>query len=73
MHTRTETNQILRRRIKYHRTMAGVQQKDLAAALGVKVANISNIERGVCKPDVHTLREICHYLKIPLTELLEGF
>jgi transcriptional regulator with XRE-family HTH domain len=73
MQTRTETYQILRWRIKYHRAAAKISQKDLAAALGWKISKLSNIERGSTKPDLHTLRELCQPLKITLPTLLDGF
>jgi transcriptional regulator with XRE-family HTH domain len=53
------------------RVEAGVQQRDLAARLGVPVSVLSKIETGHRGVDALELRAICAALGVPLADFVE--
>ena len=60
----------LGKRIRYYRKLQGYTQEDFAFALDTSPAYVSNIERGIKKPSLQKLFEICSILNITLNDLL---
>ncbi|MDH5412131.1 MAG: helix-turn-helix transcriptional regulator, partial [Alphaproteobacteria bacterium] len=58
-----ETMPITPRQIRAARAMLDVKQRDLAAAAGISLATLNNIERGVADPRSSTLAAIERALK----------
>lgn len=56
-------------RIRAIRLDRGVAMKDLAAALGVSISAVSQMERGITRPAVHRLPPLSQALGVSLTEL----
>lgn len=55
---KTELNK-LAKFLKEKRTLAGLSQKDVATSLGYSTSQfISNWERGISQPPIHTLRKL---------------
>ena len=54
-------------RIKELRTRIGIQQKDMASALGIGQSTLSQYETGARQPDYATLQKIANYLMSPST------
>ena len=63
---------IIGMRLKQKRMEKKITQEKLAEALDVSVAYISRIERGSTEINLKRLTEICHILKISLSEILDG-
>jgi len=57
-------------RLKYLRKENGLTQDNLAEALNVTKGTVSVWERGVRKPDIKTLEEICKYFEVTMGYLL---
>ena len=58
---------VLRRvRVEQHRTL-----RDVAAAAGLSLAHLSEVERGRTEPSSEVLAAICRALGLPIEELLE--
>ena len=64
-----ETNPMICDRIRHYREGLGVEQKALAAMVGVTANAVSNWERGRARPDVNLLPDICEALQITLYQL----
>ena len=60
----------LGRRIRYFRKLQGYTQEEFAFELNTSPAYISNIERGIKKPSLQKLLEICRLLQISPNDLL---
>ena len=56
-------------RIRHYREGLGLEQKALAAMVGVTANAVSNWERGRARPDVNLLPNICEALQITLYQL----
>ena len=56
-------------RIRHYREEMGMEQKALAAMVGVTANAVSNWERGRARPDVNLLPDICEALQITLYQL----
>ena len=56
-------------RIRHYREELGMEQKALAAVVGVTANAVSNWERGRARPDVNLLPNICEALRITLYQL----
>lgn len=56
--------------LKQKRVMMGLSQKDVAEKLGYSTSQfISNWERGVSQPPLHTLRKLSNLYKISADEM----
>ena len=64
-----ETKPMICDRIRHYREGLGVEQKALAAMVGVTANAVSNWERGRARPDVNLLPNICEALQITLYQL----
>ena len=60
---------IICERIKHYRELTGMEQKSLAAKVGVTANSVSNWENGRSRPDVNLLPSICEALNITLYDL----
>ena len=65
----TETKPMICDRIRHYREGLGMEQKALAAMVGVTANAVSNWERGRARPDVNLLPDICEALQITLYQL----
>lgn len=65
----TETKPMICDRIRHYREELGMEQKALAAMVGVTANAVSNWERGRARPDVNLLPNICEALQITLYQL----
>ncbi|CAK7024484.1 helix-turn-helix transcriptional regulator [Phascolarctobacterium sp.] len=59
------------KKIRRFREQKGISQKDFASAIGQSNAKVSNWERGLNRPDVDMLTEICKVLGVSSDELLD--
>lgn len=57
-------------RIKELRTRIGIQQKDMASALGIGQSTLSQYETGARQPDYATLQKIANYFDVSIDYLL---
>ena len=64
--------EVFSKNIKKFMEINNVDRYKLAEALDVSVAYISRIERGSTEINLKRLTEICHILKISLSEILDG-
>ncbi len=64
-----ETKPMICDRIRHYREGLGMEQKALAAMVGVTANAVSNWERGRARPDVNLLPNICEALQITLYQL----
>ena len=64
-----ETKPMICDRIRHYREKLGMEQKALAAMVGVTANAVSNWERGRARPDVNLLPNICEALQITLYQL----
>ena len=64
-----ETKPMICDRIRHYREELGMEQKALAAMVGVTANAVSNWERGRARPDVNLLPNICEALQITLYQL----
>ena len=64
-----ETKPMICDRIRHYREKLGMEQKELAAMVGVTANAVSNWERGRARPDVNLLPNICEALRISLYQL----
>lgn len=58
--------------IKRKRLEAGMNQTDLAGAVGVLTSTVSAWERGISKPQPRNLKKIAGALNCTIAELLEA-
>ena len=61
----------LGRNLYGYRKKKKLTQEELAEQLNLSVGFISQLERGITKPSLDTLSEICSYLDCPIGDLLE--
>ena len=61
------------RELKRIREAAGVSQKDLADAVGIKSPSLSQIESGKIGPSVETLYRLCRELKVSADHFAKFF
>lgn len=66
-----ETKPMICDRIRHYREELGMEQKALAAMVGVTANAVSNWERGRARPDVNLLPNICEALQITLYQLYD--
>ena len=66
-----ETKSMICDRIRHYREKLGIEQKALAAMVGVTANAVSNWERGRARPDVNLLPNICEALQITLYQLYD--
>lgn len=66
-----ETKPMICDRIRHYREGLGMEQKALAAMVGVTANAVSNWERGRARPDVNLLPNICEALQITLYQLYD--
>ena len=64
-----ETKPMICDRIRHYREGLGMEQKALAAMVGITANAVSNWERGRARPDVNLLPDICEALRITLYQL----
>lgn len=57
-------------RIKLYRERIGLSQKEFAVQINQNNATVSNWERGLTRPNVDVLADICMVLKVSPDELL---
>lgn len=62
----------LGRNLYFYRKKKKLTQEELAAALDLSVGFISQLERGITKPSLDTLSDICDYLDCPIGTILES-
>lgn len=62
---------VICRQIRIHREKAGVEQKALAAIIGVTPNAVSNWENGRTRPDINLIPGICDVLGVSLYELFD--
>lgn len=58
-------------RIKKFRERAGLSQKEFAEQIQQQNSTVSNWERGLTRPNVDVLADICSALNVPPDELLD--
>ncbi len=59
------------KKIKQLRENIGLNQKEFSEKIGVSNSRVSNWEKGINRPDVDLLYQICKVLKVSADELLE--
>lgn len=64
--------QLIGKRIKQARKAKGLTQEQLAELLDVSVGYVSQIERGITKPNLEMLSAVCDQLSCALDALLTG-
>lgn len=64
--------QLLGENIQRARKLRGLNQQELADAIGINMQSLSKIERGVNFPTFETLDKIMTYLQVAPNELLSG-
>lgn len=62
---------VLCKRIRLYREKKGIEQKELAAKVGIKSNAVSNWENGRTRPDIALLPLICQVLEVSLDELFD--
>ena len=62
---------VLCRQIRFYREKKGIEQKELAAKVGIKSNAVSNWENGRTRPDIALLPLICQVLEVSLDELFD--
>ena len=62
---------IICERIRYYREREGIEQKELAKALGITGNSISNWENGRSRPDINLIPGLCRLLHVTLYELFD--
>ena len=58
-------------RIRFYREKCGMEQKDLASAIGISGNAICNWENGRSRPDISLVPAICRTLGITLNQLFD--
>ena len=59
-------------RVRTLRLQRGLTQRQLADLADLYHTTISELERGVTRPDIDTLKRIAAALHVPIGELLDG-
>ena len=62
---------IICERIRCYRELAGMEQKEMAKALGITGNSISNWENGRSRPDINLIPALCELLHVTLYELFD--
>lgn len=62
---------IICERIRHYRELAGMEQKELAARLGITGNSVSNWENGRSRPDINLIPGLCELLHVTLYELFD--
>ena len=62
---------VLCRQIRFYREKKGIEQKELAAGVGIKSNAVSNWENGRTRPDIALLPLICQVLEVSLDDLFD--
>lgn len=62
---------VLCRQIRFFRERKGIEQKELAARVGIKSNAVSNWENGRTRPDIALLPKICQVLGVTIDELFD--
>jgi transcriptional regulator with XRE-family HTH domain len=57
--------------LNYYIKKSGLEQKDIAAAVGVSAGAVTNWLRGKNTPDIEVLNLLCKFLGVSLTDMLE--
>lgn len=60
------------KRLRMHREQRFLSQRELAAGIGIEVAQISRYERGLYMPNAETLVELARFLRIGVSAILTG-
>ena len=60
-------------KIRHYRRKRGLTQTKLAKYLGVSSQTLSNWERGLTEPDIHSLCSLSSILRVSIDSLLESF
>lgn len=60
------------KRLQKSRKKANITQEELAELLDVSVGYVSQIERGITKPKLTTIDNICEHLKCDLNYIITG-
>ncbi|MDE6469462.1 MAG: helix-turn-helix domain-containing protein [Eubacterium sp.] len=63
---------LIGKRIQKSRKIADITQQKLAELMDVSVGYISQIERGITKPNLTTIDNICKHLKCDLNYIITG-
>lgn len=58
-------------KIKEHRKLKGMTQKELAEAVGIKQVNISQYENGTKNPKLERLKKIANVLGVSYLDLID--
>ena len=58
-------------RIRKYREIQGISQKEFAQLIKVSNSRVSNWEKGINRPDVDMLADICRALNVSPSELLD--
>lgn len=61
----------LGKNLYYYRKRKKMTQEELAEHLDLSVGFISQLERGIAKPSIDTLSDICDVLECPIGAILE--
>lgn len=69
---RTDYGMSLAENLRELRMSAGLSQTELAHAIGMSYPRISEIERNVGNPTLHTLARIAEFFGVSVGELVEG-
>ncbi|HUV38940.1 MAG TPA: helix-turn-helix transcriptional regulator [Planctomycetota bacterium] len=59
-------------RIRFHRVMRGLSQRDLAASLRMAPAQLSRYETGRTQPGLAVLDRIAKVLRVPVSDFFFG-
>lgn len=62
---------VLCRQIRFFREKMNMEQKELAAKVGIKSNAVSNWENGRTRPDIALLPKICQVLGVSMDELFD--
>lgn len=57
--------------MKILRTESGIQQKELAASLGLPAATYSNYENGYSTPSIETVMQFCAIIGMPARDFFK--
>ena len=57
-------------RVRFYRQKLGIEQKELAARLGITANAVSNWEQGRSRPDIDLLPALCESLGVSLNDLM---
>jgi transcriptional regulator with XRE-family HTH domain len=58
--------------LNYYIKRSGIEQKEIAAGIGVSSGAVTNWMRGQNTPDIETLNNLCKFLGVSLSDMLES-